>query len=84
MRNATVSPSRGCPTDVSQMCKMDYSSWPAIAQSYKDLHISEVGVIVYCVCVCVQCVRSVCSVCVVQDGLQRLAGNYAVVQGPAH
>lgn len=32
-------------------CKMDYSGWPAIAQSYKDLHNSEVSD--YCSpCVC--------------------------------
>lgn len=42
VRNATVSPSGGCPAEVADMCKLDYSSWDAVRASYKANNIEEV------------------------------------------
>ncbi|GBF91597.1 hypothetical protein Rsub_04337 [Raphidocelis subcapitata] len=41
VRNATVSPSGGCPTEVNDMCKLNYTSYDAARQSYKALGLSE-------------------------------------------
>lgn len=43
VRNATVSPHGGCPTNVADMCKLDYASWGAVRESYKAQNIEEVG-----------------------------------------
>jgi len=41
VKNATVSPSNGCPEDVGAMCAVDYSSWDNVRKSYAALHIKE-------------------------------------------
>ena len=40
VRNATVG-NGGCPTDLKQMCRLDYSSLQALRQSYKDAGVKE-------------------------------------------
>jgi hypothetical protein len=43
VRNATVSPTGGCPVEVEQMCKLDYSTWDNVRRSYIAMDVTEVG-----------------------------------------